>query len=74
MTDRYYALTVALERDTRDDDAASLIAAIKQMRGVLDVTGVVGASDVWVAEQRARAELRQKLMEVLYPKESTHER
>lgn len=35
MTDRYHTLTVVLERDMRDDDAAALIAAIGQLRGVI---------------------------------------
>lgn len=37
MSDRYFALTVVLEQDIRDDDAEPLIAAIRQMRGVADV-------------------------------------
>ena len=39
MTDRYNILTVALEKDLRDDDAQALINAIKMMRGVADVAG-----------------------------------
>lgn len=46
MTDRYHSLTVALDKDTRDDDAEALIAAIKQLRGVAGVEGnVVDTAD-----------------------------
>ena len=55
MTDRYNALTVVMEKDMRDDDAEALIAAIRQLRGVLSVSGNV-------------ADLGQKLWSVLYPK------
>ncbi len=41
MTDRYHSLTVALEKDTREDDAEALIAAIEQLRGVAGVEGNV---------------------------------
>lgn len=61
------ALTVVLETDKHDDDAQPIINAVKQIRGVISVTGV--ASDVMelVAEMRVRSELGLKLMKVLYP-------
>ena len=37
MTDRYDAFTVVLERNIRTDDAEPVLAAIRQLRGVLDV-------------------------------------
>jgi hypothetical protein len=40
MTDRYHALTVVLDREIRTDDAEDIINAIKQLRHVVDVTGV----------------------------------
>ena len=67
MTDRYHALTVTLERETRDDDAEHLINAIKQMRGVLDVRGEVSTPEVHVAEERARHKLGQQILAVVYP-------
>lgn len=69
MTDRYYALTVVLEKDIRDDDAQPLIDAIKQMRGVLDVAGEVSDLGNYVAESRVKSELGKKMWEVLYPKD-----
>lgn len=68
MTDRYHTLTVVLERDTRTDDAETLIAAIAQMRGVLKVSGVVSDMTAHMAEERSRRELGEKLWAVLYPK------
>ena len=68
MTDRYHTLTVVLERDMRDDDAEPLIAAIRQMRGVLKVSGVVADPAAHMAEERARRELGEKLWAALYPK------
>lgn len=65
MTDRYHTLTVVLEHDMRDDDCASTIAAIKHIRGVASVTGVVADGDSWMAETRAKIDLRRKLFEVL---------
>ncbi len=67
MTDRFHTLTVTLERDIRDDDAMALIAAIGQLRGVLQVDGVVADLDSHMAEVRARHELGQKLLAVVYP-------
>ena len=68
MTDRYYALTVILEKDIRDDDAEPIINAIKMIRGVQNVEGLISDPTTWMAEERARMELGKKLMEVVYPK------
>lgn len=65
MTDRFKQLIVVLEKDIREDDAESLMNAIRMMRGVLNVRGdVAGARDMW-AEDRARRELREKLWKAL---------
>ena len=68
MTDRYNALTVVLEKDIRKDDAEALLRAIRQLRGVLDVTGHVADTDSYTAQERVRRELGEKLWNVLYPK------
>jgi hypothetical protein len=67
MTDRYFALTVILEKDIRDDDAEHILDAIKMIKGVLNVKGNVTSPDTWMAEERARVDLRKKLFNVLYP-------
>lgn len=68
MTDRYNALTVVLEQDIRDDDAEALLNAIRQLRGVLSVTGNVSDMNSHIAQERARRDLGEKLWCVLYPK------
>ena len=68
MTDRYHTLTVVLERDIRSDDCEPLIEAIKQLRGVLSVTGIVSDMTAHMAKERARRELGDKLWDVLHPK------
>lgn len=65
MTDRYHSLTVVLEKDMREDDAQALIAAIAQLRGVLKVSGEVADGGSLMAEQRAKYELRARVLELL---------
>ena len=67
MTDRYHTLTVVLEHDIREDDAKPLIAAICQMRGVASVTGVAVNPQTYMALERARRELSDKLWMALHP-------
>jgi hypothetical protein len=68
MTDRYYALTVVLETDLRSDDAVPVIEAIKMIRGVLDVKPLVTNAEIYMAQERARRELINKIFEVLKDK------
>jgi hypothetical protein len=66
MTNRLNALVVVLERDLReDDDAEALVAAIRQLRGVLDVTPHVATIDSLVAERRARIEVQARVYAAL---------
>jgi len=68
MTDRYYALTVILEKDMRDDDAQSVIDAILMMKHVLSVKGNISNPETWMAEERAKRELGEKILGILYTK------
>lgn len=68
MTDRYNAITVVLDHDIREDDAESLLNAIRMLRGVLSVTPNVTSLESHVAHDRAINELRNKLRDVLWPK------
>ncbi|HEU4368305.1 MAG TPA: hypothetical protein VFV05_08790 [Methylomirabilota bacterium] len=65
MTDRAHMLNVALDRDIRDDDIQPLIAAIKQLRGVIGVQLAIADASTWACRERARHELREKLWAVL---------
>ena len=66
MTDRLHSLTVVLSENLRTDDAAPLIAAISQLKGVLSVTGIVADFSDHMAVERARHDLGTKLWSVLY--------
>lgn len=65
MTDRAYALTVTLDGNYRTDDLEDLITAIKQLRGVADVAYNVADPLFYATQQRARADLSEKLWNVL---------
>ena len=68
MTERYNYLVVVLETDTRGDDANPTMDAIRQIKGVMSVTGNVADADALLAFERAKRDLEGKLWEVLYPK------
>lgn len=65
MTDRLQGLTVAFERDIRDDDADAIIAAIKQLRGVAGVTPHVVDINAFVARARAQQDIEERLWKAL---------
>lgn len=62
MTDRYAGFVVTLEENIREDDAASVITALKMIRGVLSVEPVTGTYEVQLAKQRALDEFRSELL------------
>lgn len=66
MTDRIYALTVLLEEPVREDDVETLIQAIKQMRGVLDVTTRVANIELYWARVSAGQEVIEILLRQLH--------
>ena len=65
MTDRVRGLTVCLDKDQRIDDVQELIKAIEMMKGVAIVNPLITDSGDWMAQERAKRELRQKLWEIL---------
>lgn len=70
MTDRYAGCWVAFDRDIREDDVQPLINAILMLKGVTKVNKFIDAPEVWVAQERVKRELGDKLWEVLHPKEN----
>lgn len=68
VTDRIHSITVVLANDMREDDCEKLVAAIVMMRGVLSAKMHVTDLTEHMAYERARANLGEKLWEVLYPK------
>lgn len=65
MSDRYFALTVALDKDMKDEDAEAIIEAIRMIRGVLSVEPHVADIVNWTATERARSHLIGRILEVL---------
>ena len=68
MTDRVNALVVVLDQDIRIDDVESLMNAIRQLNHVASVEPNVSNLDSHLAVERARYDLRQQLVDVLWPK------
>jgi len=67
MTDNYNTLTIVLEKDIREDDAESLLNAIRCLKGVLKVKGNITNTSDYMAQERVRHELGIKLRNVIYP-------
>ena len=65
MTDRYHSLTVVLEKDVREDDAAPLMDAIRLLEGVLDVSPHVASIEAHMAGRRARQKMSKALMDII---------
>jgi hypothetical protein len=72
MTDRIHSLTVVLSHDIREDDIQPLITAIRLLKPVLSVVTHVTDDDSYMAEERARQELREKMFDILYPKRTNN--
>jgi hypothetical protein len=65
MTDRLKGCTVTFEHEIRDDDAEPILEAIRQLRGVADVTPAIMTADDYFVIRRVRRELQDKLLAVL---------
>ena len=65
MTDRIRHLTVVLDADYRDDDVASIVEAVRMIRGVARVeTHVVEAQDQ-LARMAVRSEIERDLHQAI---------
>lgn len=71
MTARHAGYVVVLAQDLREDDAEQTVAAIKQIKGVLDVRpvaadpGMLIGPGMLIARTRALGEIIEKLGKVL---------
>ena len=65
MTDRIKGLVVTLDKDYREDDVEAIVGAIRMIKGVANVHLNVTDMDDHINRQRIRAELVEKLFEVL---------
>jgi len=70
MTDRIHSLTVVLEDAVREEGADALAAAIRMMRGVIEVAPNVANVDFYVARSQAAQRLRASVYEALTPQRS----
>lgn len=68
MTDRIHSITLILEKDVRVDDAERLLELCQQFKQVIEVVPNVSDGSSVMAEARARQELGQKIIDVIYPK------
>lgn len=62
MTDRVNGFWVALDRDIRDDDFEAIKSAVLMMKHVSGVTENIAGPDEWIARERLRRELLQKVI------------
>lgn len=62
MSDRHRGYIVALEEDIHESDSKKLVAVLKSLRGVADVTPVVTGAESYIADMRARMQVRDKLI------------
>ena len=63
MTNRLKGVWVAFEQDIREDDAESIIGAIRCLRGVADVDPcLAGGSGEWINRQQIRTEIAEKFL------------
>lgn len=67
MTDRHAGYIVTLKREIREDDAEQLIAAIRLLSPVASVEPIVADFDHHVAVEKAKWQLREELIAVLWP-------
>lgn len=65
MMDRLAGLTVTFKDDIREDDAHAIIDAIRLIRGVQSVDGVVADIKFHIAQTRLRSEISKKLHKFL---------
>jgi len=74
MTDRWSGLVVVLETDMRDDDAAQLVNAIGQLRGVMNVLPVVSRPGLeMVVKQRLREKLERRMHDAIWGEDGVDE-
>lgn len=65
MTDRYNAITIILDKDIREDDAAGLLQLLKWLKHVSDVVPHVHDLEDVIAESRVRSEMKTKIYDAL---------
>lgn len=67
MTDRISSFTVTLDEDIRVDDVEFIVNAIKAIKHVRSVVPRVANVEQYLAQERARQDLGQKILKIIYP-------
>lgn len=65
MTDRHAGYVVTLSEDIREDDAETIINAIRMVKGVINVRPIVSNVELMIAEDRTDQEWREKIRQLL---------
>jgi hypothetical protein len=65
MSDSIKGLIVMFDKDYKNEDAESIARAIRMIKGVGKVDFLVANIDDWLARNRVRHELKEKLWDVL---------
>lgn len=65
MTTRHVGYVVTLEKDTREDDAESIVCALRMVKGVVAVEPIEADPGTVMAETRARLAIAKKLQAVV---------
>lgn len=64
MSERAAGFLVVLERDIDAEQASAVLAALRQVRGVVSVSAVPASIDVAIAESRANLRWAQRLQQL----------
>jgi len=67
MTDRISSFTVTLDQDIRVDDVEFIVNAIKAIKHVRSVVPRVSEVGDYIAQERMRRELGDKILKVIFP-------
>lgn len=65
MTTRHVGYVVTLENDTREDDAESIVRALRMVKGVVGVEPIVADFAAAAGEMRARMAIVHKLHDLV---------
>lgn len=64
MTDKLKGVHVAFEKDIREDDAETIINAIRMIKGVAEVKENVADAGDWMNREHVKHEIKGKLLDL----------
>ena len=65
MSDKHHGYVVTLDTPLHEEASSHVIDAIRLLKGVVSVKPIVGDPGLALAEERARADLRERLWRAL---------